>query len=173
MNAESLDFPDGSFDLVLCGFALWFFPHPEAALREFRRVLRPGGRIGLTTWTDDCPYQNWVLRELHACLPPDAPRTPPGRRFGTADSLEPVLRETGFAPVATAIEEADFVYPDLDEWWSSIWTAGYRRLVENLQPPELSRVKSEMFERVRSLKQSDAVHARWRALFAVAVKPAE
>jgi SAM-dependent methyltransferase len=39
MDAEQLQFPDGAFDWVLCGFALWFFPHPHHALREFYRVL--------------------------------------------------------------------------------------------------------------------------------------
>jgi len=60
MDAEHLDFADASFDQVLCGFALWFFPHPEDALREFFRVLRPSGYVGLTTWTDDCP--SWLPR---------------------------------------------------------------------------------------------------------------
>ena len=49
MSADQLDFPDGSFDDVLCGFALWFFPQPHHTLQEFFRVLKPGGRVGLTT----------------------------------------------------------------------------------------------------------------------------
>src|SRR5260370_509274 len=52
MNAEHLDFPDAAFDAVLCGFALWFFPHPVHALHEFLRVLKPGGRVLLTTWAE-------------------------------------------------------------------------------------------------------------------------
>ena len=35
MDAEQLDFPAESFDRVLCGFSLWFFPRPHRALREF------------------------------------------------------------------------------------------------------------------------------------------
>ena len=47
MDAEALDFPDNSFDVVLSLFALTHFPEPLTALREMHRVLRPGGRFVL------------------------------------------------------------------------------------------------------------------------------
>lgn len=43
--AEDLPFPDESFDVVLCGMGLQFFSNKEAGLREFHRVLVPGGRL--------------------------------------------------------------------------------------------------------------------------------
>jgi SAM-dependent methyltransferase len=50
MDAEELDLPDASFDAVLCALGLMYVPHPERALREMRRVLRPNGRIVLAVW---------------------------------------------------------------------------------------------------------------------------
>ena len=47
MDAEQLDLPDGSFDVVFSGFALTHVPRPELALSEIFRVLRPGGRLGI------------------------------------------------------------------------------------------------------------------------------
>lgn len=47
MDAEALDLPDGGCDAVLSLFALLHFPQPLVALREMRRVLRPGGRLAL------------------------------------------------------------------------------------------------------------------------------
>jgi len=44
-DAERLSFPAGSFDLAISRHVLWTLPHPEAAIDEWIRVLRPGGRL--------------------------------------------------------------------------------------------------------------------------------
>ena len=48
--AETLPFPDGSFDAVVSQFGLMFFQDRRAAIREMRRVLRPGGRLAIAVW---------------------------------------------------------------------------------------------------------------------------
>src|SRR5580658_9368543 len=45
MDAEHLSFPDASFDVVVAHYVVSTVPHPEAALDEFARILRPGGEI--------------------------------------------------------------------------------------------------------------------------------
>jgi SAM-dependent methyltransferase len=74
MDAAQLDFPDASFDAVLCGFALWCFPQPARALQEWFRVLKLGGRIGLTTWAEDCPCVTWQREALRPYVPPPGPQ---------------------------------------------------------------------------------------------------
>ncbi|HEX8445989.1 MAG TPA: methyltransferase domain-containing protein [Sphingomonas sp.] len=49
MDAEALDFPDGAFDVVVAQYVVTAVPHPERALDEFLRVVRPGGLIVITT----------------------------------------------------------------------------------------------------------------------------
>ena len=46
-DAENLPFGDASFDLVITRHVLWTLPHPEAAVEEWIRVLRPGGRLAV------------------------------------------------------------------------------------------------------------------------------
>ena len=48
--ADRLPFPDGTFDVALSAFVLQLVPSRHRALREARRVLRPGGRIAFVTW---------------------------------------------------------------------------------------------------------------------------
>ncbi|HEY6132885.1 MAG TPA: class I SAM-dependent methyltransferase [Rubrivivax sp.] len=50
MDAEALDLLDAQFDVVLCALGLMYLPDPAQAVREMRRVLRPGGRLGLAVW---------------------------------------------------------------------------------------------------------------------------
>src|ERR1044071_8993676 len=49
-SALALPFPDAAYDVVLCQLGLQFFPDRRAALAEIRRVLVPGGRIGLNVY---------------------------------------------------------------------------------------------------------------------------
>lgn len=50
LDASRLPFADGSFDVVVMAFMLFHLPEPLDALGEVRRVVRPGGAIGLGTW---------------------------------------------------------------------------------------------------------------------------
>jgi ubiquinone/menaquinone biosynthesis C-methylase UbiE len=50
MDAEALTLPSASFDVALCALGLMYLPNPAQAVREMRRVLRPGGRIALAVW---------------------------------------------------------------------------------------------------------------------------
>jgi ubiquinone/menaquinone biosynthesis C-methylase UbiE len=52
-DAEELPFTSDRFDVVLSSSSFHFWPDPKRALLEFRRVLRPGGRIVITDWCDD------------------------------------------------------------------------------------------------------------------------
>jgi len=50
MDAGKLDLPEAGFDVVLCALGLMYMPDPAQALREMRRVLRPGGRMAVLVW---------------------------------------------------------------------------------------------------------------------------
>jgi ubiquinone/menaquinone biosynthesis C-methylase UbiE len=50
MDAEKLELPDASFDVALCALGLMYMPDAPQAVREMRRVLRPGGRLAIAVW---------------------------------------------------------------------------------------------------------------------------
>jgi ubiquinone/menaquinone biosynthesis C-methylase UbiE len=52
-DAERIPLPDASVDVITSAFALQLVPDRTAALREMRRVLRPGGVLAMVTWTDE------------------------------------------------------------------------------------------------------------------------
>ena len=49
-DAEALDFPDNSFDVVICSLGLMYVPHPGQAIKEMYRILKSGGRAVALVW---------------------------------------------------------------------------------------------------------------------------
>ena len=49
-DAEALEFPDGTFDAALCALGLMYVPDAQKAVREMRRVLKPGARAVASVW---------------------------------------------------------------------------------------------------------------------------
>lgn len=74
-DAQQLDFPDGSFDVVLCQFGAMFFPDKVTAFAEAARVLRPGGTLLLAVW-DELPTNTFdaaMVASLQSVLGEEAP----------------------------------------------------------------------------------------------------
>ncbi|MFE9924608.1 class I SAM-dependent methyltransferase [Streptomyces sp. NPDC005774] len=72
-DAEALPFDDGAFDTVISCVGVMFAPHHEAAGGELLHVCRPGGTIGLLSWTP-----GGFVGRMPATVKPYAPPPPPG-----------------------------------------------------------------------------------------------
>jgi ubiquinone/menaquinone biosynthesis C-methylase UbiE len=104
-DAMNPDLPAASFDLVTSSLVLFFLPDPLAALRRWRVLLAPGGRIGVTTFG---PYsERWrdqVDNVLRAFAPDGVadPRTT-GQQgpFASDEGMEKLLSAAGFDDVRT------------------------------------------------------------------------
>src|SRR4029077_4996607 len=76
MDAEKLEFPDNSFDVVMAQYVVTAVPNPEAALDEFARVLRPGGElIILTRVSADDGVRRFIEQRLQPVVRPLGFRT--------------------------------------------------------------------------------------------------
>ncbi|WP_135663986.1 class I SAM-dependent methyltransferase [Halorhabdus rudnickae] len=92
-DAESLEFPADSFDVVTARHLVWTLPNPVVAIREWIRVLRPGGRLVLVEghWDFDEPWDEYA--DIHEDLPLyDGP---------FAEQMEAFLRDRGLADVVS------------------------------------------------------------------------
>ena len=128
MDAEHLQFPDDSFDHVLCGFAIFFFPQLDKAMAEFRRVLKPKGYICVSTFDKTFEEEwDWFYEIVERYLPsnPDEkeksevdPEYKPV--FNTPDGLKEIMTRAGFDMPQVFSETTEFVYPTEDGFWTSL-----------------------------------------------------
>ncbi len=103
-NAESLPFPDGSFDAVVMNFGMLHLARPEHAVGEALRVLRPGGRYAFTVWAkpEEALGFGIILEAVRKHGNPEValPPGPPFFRFSDARESETVLKVAGFQKVS-------------------------------------------------------------------------
>ena len=114
-SAEALPFPDAAFDLVLCQQGLQFFPDKPGAIREFRRVLAPGGRVALSVWrTLEHNPVHEAMNEVvvrHLGTPTIA-----AAYSGNAPELEALLSGSGFEDVAIEPVSMTLRFPSADRF---------------------------------------------------------
>src|SRR3954449_1993517 len=87
-DAEHLPFDDASFDVVMSSIGVMFAPHHQAAAEEMARVCRPGGTIGLLSWTPE-----GMIGALFRTMGPFMPAPPPGAQPPPLWGSEEHLRE--------------------------------------------------------------------------------
>jgi ubiquinone/menaquinone biosynthesis methyltransferase len=111
-DAQALPFPDGAFDAALCGFGLRNLDDPARGLREWRRVLAPGGRLVVLeffrprraiTRVVQALYNRRVLPLVGGIVSGDRGAydylARSIERFATREQVEQLARDSGFASV--------------------------------------------------------------------------
>jgi ubiquinone/menaquinone biosynthesis C-methylase UbiE len=120
MDAERIEFDEGSVDGVLCRFGYMLMPDPAAAFAETRRVLRPGGRLALAVW--GAPERNpWAtigfgLLIERGHMPPPEPGAPGPFAMASEEQTRALLEGAGFSAVRTEEIPVRFTFRDLDDY---------------------------------------------------------
>jgi ubiquinone/menaquinone biosynthesis C-methylase UbiE len=93
-DAEELPFDDRSYDVVLSTFGCMFAPRHDVVADEIARVLRPGGRMALCTWTPEASIGDF-FRTVGAYLPPMPEFVDPPLLWGEEQHVREVFESTG------------------------------------------------------------------------------
>jgi SAM-dependent methyltransferase len=161
LDAESLDLPDAAVDRVVCRFGYMLVPDRDAAFRETRRVLRPGGRLAFAVWAE--PERNewattlWDVLESLTPLPPARPGGP--GMFALADRrvLEDVMTRAGLEPRTIEEIPVEWRYPDFEGYWRSAVAVngGLTRLLPTLSEQEQADLVAEVRGAIERFREGE------------------
>lgn len=153
-DAEDLQFPDASFDVVLSTFGVMFAPDHEKAAAEMMRVCRPGGRIGLASWTPT-GFLGKLFRVVANHVPPI-----PGVRspllWGTDAHCQELFK--GAASIRQNPRHFAFRYRS-PEHFVEIFRAYYgptHKAFAALEPPQQAALESDLLTLLRQSDRGDA-----------------
>jgi ubiquinone/menaquinone biosynthesis C-methylase UbiE len=173
-TAIDLPFANGTFDAVLAGFVLAHFADPKTALFDAIRVTKPGGAIGVSSWSDgrDAFTDAWN-EVLDGVMPREMLRSslktaiPNHDRFSRPDAVDAALRDAGLHTIR--IEQAVYEWHyDRDEYVDglSVWAAG--RLARDLAGDAVWDMVMERAKKVFAERFPDPLHDRRTVLLATA-----
>jgi SAM-dependent methyltransferase len=158
MDAGRLAIGDASVDVAVMPFMLFFLPDPAHGLGEVRRVLRPGGGLGVATWlagaNDYRAEDLWFeLLDEYGAAPPAAPAKP--ELMDTPEKLAGLLDGAGFTGVRTATdrEPQPLTLEEFLEVHTRIGRS--RRFFESLPPEDRRAMLDRAKERLAELGPED------------------
>ena len=139
-----LGFPDMHFDAVVAVFAIFFVPDMERQAAELWRMVRPGGRLAITSWWGGsflapCVTPFWKAVES---LRPDLKRAfNPWERIGEGAGLRQMLLDAGL-PEPVIEEQADLqTLARPEDWWTVVLGSGLRWTVDQMSPSDAEALR--------------------------------
>lgn len=162
-DAHSLPFPDNSFDLATSRFGVMFFREPVRALRELRRVLRPGARACFLAWGPfDQPYWQSMMGAVHRRVggPLLQPGGPDPFRFAALGSLSEILRDAGFNAVEEETKTLPWTWPGpVEEIWEYAQSVSvpFRAMLERVPAEKWPQIHSEVHAAVRQYSDGEKI----------------
>ena len=163
MDAQAMDLPDQTADAVICRLGFMLMPDPEAALREVRRILKPGGKLAYAVIgaPDRNAWMGLIMMSFvsRGHMPSGGSPFGAGGPFSLADPARNVelVRAAGFSSVDVEELTGAFDYMDVDDHWNlQLALAGpIADMAAAADPDELAEIKKALASAMEPHKRGD------------------
>jgi len=165
-----LGLPPGRFDAVVCVFGVFFVPDMAAAVRSLWSLVRPGGRLAITTWGPRFmePATTAFWDSIRAVRPDLYKGFNPWDRTCDPPALLALLQEGGVPAAEVIAEPGTHPIASPEAWWAAIAGSGYRGTLDQLDAAAREQVKRANFDYVR---RSGVRALEANVVYAIADKP--
>ena len=173
MDAEMLDFDDNYFDAVTCSFGIFFLDEMMTGLKEWLRVIKPGGRLLFTSFTESAfgePIQQFKndIKEYGVELNPAKVEA-----VSTAEGCIELLNQAGFVATQSSVAQMGYHLASEQDWWEIVMSSGLRGYVEQLVPSQRADFELRHKANIARLRTHEGIWLDVKVLFSQGHKPAE
>src|SRR5262249_38628586 len=144
-DMTDLGLPDNHFDAVISVFSIFFVPDMEALVRELWRMVKPGGKLAVTTWgTDFWEPVYAVWREAVRTERPDLfSAFNPWDRIQTPEQLRQLLQSAGITDVEITPLNGNQILRSPEDWWTIVLGSGTRGTVDAMDAATGTRMRDK------------------------------
>lgn len=170
-DMQSLNFPAGRFDAAVCAFGIFFVDDMNAQLAHIAGVVKSGGRIVISGFQDNLfrPLGDLFFGRIARYGVQQPPHT--WKRIATEAGCRELFEQNGLRDVRVEQKNVGYFLNSAEEWWEIVWNAGFRRMVEQIQPSDQERFKQEHLQEVAALQTKDGIWLDVGVLIAMGTKP--
>ena len=170
-DMTSLGYPDGGFDAVVSVFSVFFVPDMESLVRELWRMVRPGGKLAVTTWGPrifEPAYSRWQS-EIKQERPDLYSAFNPWDRITDVESVRRLLRDSGATNIDVIGEDGSQALRTPEDWWTIALGSGLRWAIDQMGPKTAARMQAD---NVNWLRENKIGRLETNAIYAVGHKDA-
>ena len=167
-DAEDLNFPDHSFDAILCSSAIVYLTDIPAALRSWYRFLEPEGIVAFSCFAETAMTISVLYRAKLQDYGITA--TNPNEILGTPEKCLKMLQEGGFKNIEIQTEQFGFYLSEAQSAWQANSNSACGYEVFQLSPAKLAQLKAEYLTELEALTTDKGIWNDALAFFAVAHK---
>jgi ubiquinone/menaquinone biosynthesis C-methylase UbiE len=151
---ENLGFPDESFEAIVCVFGIFFVPDMEGAIKELWRMLKPGGKLAITSWGQQVfEPANQVFWDAVGAVRPDlVKKFTPWDRISAPASLQALIESGGATQVQVLLDSAAAQHhiDAPEDWWTIVMGGGLRGTIDQLDPETRESIRAINLEFLRT-----------------------
>jgi 2-polyprenyl-3-methyl-5-hydroxy-6-metoxy-1,4-benzoquinol methylase len=150
-DMTDLGFPDQHFEAIISVFSIFFVPDMEALVRELWRMVKPGGKLAITTWGHS--FFEPVYTVWRAAVRTERPDLyaafNPWGRITAPDQLRQLLQSGGVPDAEIIPESGSQILQSPQDWWTIVLGSGLRGTVDAMDRVTATRIQDQTVSWVR------------------------